>query len=228
MKLTKEWSEVSEKIGQLKLLSEDGKFRQTDVADTQTIFRIIQTIPSPNAEPFKVWLAKVWYERVQEIENPELAQDRMKEIYEQKWYPKDWIDKRVRGIAIRQNLTDERKERWIHAKSDFAILTAEISKATFGMTPSEYKEHKWLSTKNNNLRDHMTDLELIFTMLGEKVTTEISKQEKPKWFPQNKKVANRGGSVAWKARKETEKELWKSVISKQNYLSDSMDKKNLK
>jgi len=218
MKLTKEWSEVSEKIGQLKLIASDGKGYLTDTADTQTIFRIIQTIPSPNAEPFKLWLAKVWYERVQEIENPELAQDRMKEIYKQKWYPKEWIDKRVRGIAIRQNLTDERKERWIQAKSDFAILTAEISKATFGMTPSEYKEHKWLSNKKNNLRDHMTDLELIFTMLGESVTTEISKQEQPKWFPQNKKVANRGGSVAWKARKETEKELWKSIISDQNYL----------
>jgi len=224
---TDEWLELSTICRPLKLPASDGKSYSTDCTNTENMFRIIQSIPSPKAEPFKRRLAKVWYERVQEIENPELAQDRMKELYQQKWYPKDWIDKRIRGIAIRQNLTDERKERWIQSQSDFAILTAEISKATFGMTPSEYKKHKWLEHKNQNLRDHMTDFELIFSMLGEKVTTEISKQEKPKWFPNNKKVAKRGGSVAWKARKETEKELWKSIISDQNYLTDNVDKKNL-
>lgn len=214
-----EWLELSTICRQLKLPASDGKKYKTDCANTENIFRIIQSIPSPKAEPFKRRLAKVWYERVQEIENPQLAQDRMKQIYEQKWYPKDRIDKRLRGIAIRQNLTDERKQRGISSQSDYSILTAEISKATFGMTPTEYKQHKWLSTKNQNLRDHMTDLELIFTMLGEKVTTEISSQEKPDWFNENKKVAKRGGSVAGKARKETEKELWKSIISDNNYLT---------
>lgn len=146
-------------------------------SNTEGIFRIIQSIPSPKAEPFKRWLAKVGYERIQEIENPELAQDRMKKLYEQKGYSQNWIDKRLRGIAIRQNLTDEWKKRGINVESDYAILTAEISKATFGITPSEYKELKKL--KRENLRDHMTDLELIFTMLGERVTTEISVKEQP-------------------------------------------------
>ena len=180
--------------------------------------RIIQSIPSPKAEPFKQWLAQVGYERIQEIENPELAQERMKELYEKKGYSKDWIDKRLRGIAIRQNLTDEWKERGITKEKDFAILTAEISKATFGLTPSEYKLHKGLTKKNQNLRDHMTDLELIFTMLGERVTTEISQQEKPETFEENRNVANRGGNVAGIARKQTEKELGHSVISSENYL----------
>ena len=192
--------------------------------------RIIQSIPSPKAEPFKQWLAQVGYERIQEIENPELAQERMKELYEKKGYSKDWIDKRLRGIAIRQNLTDEWKERGITKEKDFAILTAEISKATFGLTPSEYKVHKGLTKKNQNLRDHMTDLELIFTMLGERVTTEISQQEKPETFDENKKVANRGGNVAGIARKQTEKELGHSVISSENYLEglDVEDKKEEK
>lgn len=203
----------------LKLPAADGKRYVTDCANTEGIFRIIQSIPSPKAEPFKRWLAKVGYERVQEIENPELAQERMKQLYEQKGYPQDWIDKRLRGIAIRQNLTDEWKERGITAQSDYAILTAEISKATFGMTPTEYKTFKNLPTKSNdNLRDHMTDLELIFTMLGEKVTTEISKQEKPAGMGENKKVAKRGGKTAAIARKATEKELGKSIVSRKNYL----------
>ncbi len=220
MKLVMEWSEVYEKIVPLKLPASDGKKYKTDCASTENIFRVIQSIPSPKAEPFKQWLARVGYERVQEIENPELAQERMKKLYEKKWYSPEWIAKRIRGIAIRQNLTDEWKERWMSAQSDYAILTAEISKATFGMTPSEYKDHKWLTEKNQNLRDHMTDLELIFTMLGEKVTTEISKNEQPEWFFENRKVANRGGKVAWNARKETEKELGKSVISDKNYLTN--------
>ena len=151
------FDQLSEKIGQLKLEASDGKKYSTDCANTETMFRIIQSIPSPKAEPFKRWLAKVGYERIQEIEDPELAQERMKNIYEQKGYSKDWIDKRLRGIAIRQNLTDEWKERGIKHEKDFAILTAEISRATFGMTPSEYKKHKSLTKSNQNLRDHMTD-----------------------------------------------------------------------
>jgi hypothetical protein len=200
--------------------SADGKNYNTDCANTEGIFRIIQSIPSPKAEPFKQWLARVGYERVQEIENPELAQERMKSLYELKGYSKDWIDKRLRGIAVRQNLTDEWKERGINNDRDFAILTAEISKATFGLTPSQYKEEKGLTKKSQNLRDHMTDLELIFTMLGERVTTEISQKEKPDTFIENKQVAKRGGSIAGNARIETEKELGESIISKQNYLNN--------
>ncbi len=224
-KLQAEGSELSQILGQLKMQSPDGKFYKTDVAETEQLFRIIQSIPSPKAEPFKQWLAKVGFERVQEIENPELAQERMKVLYELKGYSKDWIDKRLRGIAIRQNLTDEWKERGINNDHDFAILTAEISKATFGLTPSEYKEVKGLFKKSYNLRDHMTDLELIFTMLGEKVTTEISQKEKPDTFPKNKQVAKRGGRVAGNARRETEKELGQSIISPQNYLENSLGDK---
>lgn len=208
---------------QLKLESADGKKYATDCANTKGMFRIIQSIPSPKAEPFKQWLAQVGYDRVQEIENPELAQERIKELYELKGYPKDWIDKRLRGIAIRQNLTDEWKERGIERERDYAILTAEISKATFGITPTEYKGLKGLTKKNQNLRDHMTDLELIFTMLGEKVTTEISKKEKPETFDKSKKVAKRGGRVAGTARKETEKELGRSVVTMQNYLPENIN-----
>lgn len=212
----------------LKLMANDGKMRETDCVNTKDAFRIIQSIPSPKAEPFKQWLAQVGYERIQEIENPELAQERMKMLYEQKGYPKDWIDKRLRGIAIRQNLTDEWKERGISEHRDFAILTAEISKATFGMTPSEYKNHKNLPQKSNeNLRDHMDDLELIFTMLGERVTTEISKEEKPDTFDKSKKIARRGGKVAGDARVQTEKELGRPVSTKKNYLPKIDDKRQL-
>lgn len=215
------FNELYEKIVQLKLLASDGKMRETDVANTETMLRIIQSIPSPKAEPFKRWLAKVGYERVQEIENPEVAQERMKQLYEQKGYPQDWIDKRLRGIAIRQNLTNEWKERGITAQSDYAILTSEISKATFGMTPAEYKSFKNLPVQSkDNLRDHMTDLELIFTMLGEKVTTEISKKEKPVGMLKNKRVAKRGGKTAAIARKATEKELGESIVSRKNYLPE--------
>jgi DNA-damage-inducible protein D len=202
----------------LEMLALDGKRRKTQCANAESLLRIIQSIPSPKAEPFKRWLARVGFERLEEIENPELAQERMKQLYEQKGYPKDWIDKRLRGIAIRQNLTDEWKERGITSERDFSILTAEIASATFGVTPSEHKALKGLSKKNENLRDHMTDLELIFTMLGEKVTTEISQTEKPDTFEKNRKVAKRGGSVAGTARKETEKELGRSVVSKENFL----------
>jgi prophage antirepressor-like protein len=206
---------------QLKLEAKDGKKYKTDCVNTKGAFRLIQSIPSKKAEPFKLWLAKIGKERLDEIENPELAQERMKELYEQKGYPKDWIDKRLRGIAIRQNLTDEWKERGVKEHRDYAILTAEISKATFGMTPSEYKAFKNLPAKSKlNLRDNMDDLELIFTMLGERVTTEISKNEKPETFTENKKVAQRGGKVAGNALKETEKELGRNVSSDKNFLSN--------
>ena len=189
---------------QVEMLTETGKKRKTLAANVKGLFRIIQSIPSPKAEPFKLWLSQVGYERLLEIENPELAQERMKELYEKKGYPKDWIDKRLRGMAIRQNLTDEWKRRGITLEQDYAILTAEISKATFGMTPSEYKEFKGLTKKNQNLRDHMDDLELIFTMLGERVTTEISQKEDPETFEESRQIAKRGGNVAGVARKETE------------------------
>ena len=225
-RLRDEGSEVVTNCHRLKLQAADGKKYKTDCANTEGLFRIIQSIPSPKAEPFKRWLAAVGYERVQEIENPELAQERMKALYEQKGYPKDWIDKRLRGMAIRQNLTDEWQERGIKEQKNYAILTAEISRATFGMTPGEYKKHKNIPAKSKaNLRDNMTDLELIFTMLGEKVTTEISRQEKPETFPKNRQVARRGGKVAGNARKDTEKELGRSVISKENYLSDQLPDK---
>ena len=201
---------------QVEMMTESGKRRKVLAANIKGLFRIIQSIPSSKAEPFKLWLAQVGYDRIQEIENPELAQERMKELYEQKGYPKDWIDKRLRGIAIRQNLTDEWKERGITEKSDYAILTAEISNATFGLTPSEYKKYKGLMKKNQNLRDHMSDLELIFTMLGERVTTE-----KPDTFIENKQVAQRGGNVAGVAREQAEKELGRSIVSNQNFLLDS-------
>ena len=204
----------------VEMITESGKRRKTLAANVKSLLRIIQSIPSPKAEPFKLWLAQVGYERIEEIENPELAQERMKELYEKKGYPKDWIDKRLRGIAIRQNLTDEWKKRGITEERDFAILTAEISKATFGMTPSEYKEFKGLTKKNQNLRDHMDDLELIFTMLGERVTTEISEKEEPDTFDKSKKIARRGGNVAGVARRETEKELGRKVSTPKNYLPD--------
>lgn len=210
---------------QVEMLTESGKKRKILAANVKSLFRIIQSIPSPKAEPFKQWLSQVGYDRMLEIENPELAQERMKLLYEQKGYPKDWIDKRLRGIAIRQNLTDEWKKRGITEERDFAILTAEISKATFGMTPSQYKEFKGLTKKNQNLRDHMDDLELIFTMLGERVTTEISEKEAPESFTENKNVARRGGSVAGTARKATEKELGRSVSTPKNYLPESKKKK---
>ena len=211
---------------QVEMMTETGKKRRTLAANVQALFRIIQSIPSPKAEPFKLWLAQVGYERVQEIENPELAQERMKELYEQKGYPKDWIDKRLRGIAIRQNLTDEWKERGITEQSDYAILTAEISKATFGMAPFDYKMYNGLTKKNQNLRDHMTDLELIFTMLGERVITEISQKEKTDTFQKNKQVAKRGGNVDGVAREQAEKELGRSILTPENFLPKLGEKGN--
>jgi hypothetical protein len=216
VKLIEEGFELSDKIGQLKMLASDGKTYSTDCATTKNIFRIIQSIPSKKAEPFKLWLAKVGYERVQEIENPELAQKRMKELYKSKGYSEEWIEKRVRGIAVRDELTDEWKKRGIEQEKEFAILTADISKATFGMTPSEYMEFKNL--KKENLRDHMNDLELIFTMLGERVTTEITRKEDAQEFLPCEDAAKRGGKVAGNARKEAEKEIGSAISSKENYL----------
>ena len=223
VKLIEEGSELSDKIGQLKLKSSDGKEYETDCADTEGIFRIIQSIPSKKAEPFKRWLAKVGYERVQEIENPELAQERMKSLYEQKGYSMDWIEKRLRGIAIRQELTDEWKNRKIKQEKEFAILTNEISKATFGKTVEEYKNFKKL--KRENLRDHMDDLELIFSMLGEAATTRITKTKNAQGFRENKIAARQGGEVAGNARKELELKTGESVLSDDNFLNISEKKK---
>jgi len=224
-RLKEEGSEVVTRCNQLKLPAADGKYYDTDCATAETLFRIIQSIPSKNAEPFKLWLAQVGYERVQEIENPELAQKRMKQIYREKGYSDDWIEKRVRGIAIRDELTDEWKKRDVKNEREYAILTAEISKATFGLTPVEYKKLKGL--RGENLRDHMDDLELIFTMLGERVTTEITRKDDEKGFPGCEDAAKKGGKIAGNARKETEKELGRPVTSSENYLSGSEKNKKL-
>lgn len=200
----------------LPMIAPDGKMRETNCVNTEGAFRIIESIPSPKAEPMKLWLAKVGYERVQEIQNPELAQERMKLLYEMKGYPKEWIDKRLRGIAIRQELTDEWKGRGIAGEKDFAILTNEISKATFGKTVEEYKEFKGL--KRENLRDHMNDWELIFTMLGEKATTDITKTRNAAGFNDCRQSAQRGGQIARNARNELEQETGEPVVSDGNYL----------
>lgn len=209
--------ELSTFCRQLKLQAADGKYYQTEAVNTESAFRVIQSIPSPKAEPFKRWLAQVGRERIEEIENPELAQQRMREIYQQKGYPKDWIEKRVRSIAIRDELTDEWKNRGIQKKNEFAILTSEITKATFGVTPSQYKELKGL--QRENLRDHMTDLELIFTMLGEAATTEIARNKDAQGFNQNKTVAREGGTIAGDARRQLENKSGKKVVTPKNYLS---------
>lgn len=211
------FSELYEKIVQLKLEAPDKKMRASDCANVETLFRIIQSIPSPKAEPFKRWLAKVGYERVQEIEDPELASKRARAIYKAKGYSDSWIEKRMRSIAIREELTEEWQQRGIQEQKNYAILTAEISKATFGMTPSEYKEHK--SLKRENLRDHMTDLELIFSMLGEASTTEIARNKDAQGFDENRDAAREGGGVAGNARKELESKSGRTVISQDNYLS---------
>jgi hypothetical protein len=211
----------------LKMSAKDGRLRYADCVSTKNAFRLIQSIPSPKAEPFKMWLAKVGYERVQEIENPELAQDRIKSYYELKGYPKDWIDKRLRGIAIRQDLTDEWSGRGIEKQRDFAILTDEISKATFGKTVKAYREFKGLEKPNQNLRDNMTDWELILTMIGEKATTDITVSRDAKGFASLKSTAKEGGSVAKNTRKEIEQKTGKSLVSKENYLHLERNKKKL-
>ena len=201
---------------QLKLPASDGKYYATDCANTESMLRIVQSIPSKKAEPFKRWLARVGYERVKEIENPELAQKRMKELYQLKGYSDQWIERRVRGIAIRDELTDEWNQRGVKTNKEYAILTGEISKATFGLTPSEYKELK--SLKRENLRDHMNDLELIFNMLGEAATTEITKNKNAQGFTESKNAAKEGGEVAGSARKDLEKRSGKKVTTKENFL----------
>jgi len=198
------------------LVETSGGQQKLNCANTEGIFRLIQSIPSPKAEPFKRWLARVGYERIQEIEDPELATKRTRAIYQAKGYSQDWIEKRMRSIAIRDELTDEWKKRGVREQREYAILTAEISKATFGLTPTEYAEFKRL--KRENLRDHMTDLELIFSMLGEAATTEIARNRDTQGFPQNKQAAHAGGKVAGNARRELEKKSGRKVVTNENYL----------
>jgi prophage antirepressor-like protein len=207
------------------LVATVGGKQKLNCANAQGLLRIIQSIPSPKAEPFKLWLAQVGSERLDEIENPELATQRTRELYKLKGYPDDWIEKRMRSIAIREELTDEWKTRGVKEQKEYAILTAEISKATFGLTPSEYRKVKGL--KSQNLRDHMNDLELIFSMLGEASTTAIVKTRNPKGFKENKIVAKQGGSVAGKARRDLEIKTGKKVVSPINYLPD-MKRKSIK
>ena len=220
-RLGTEGSEVVTFCHGLKLEAPDGKLRITDCANTEGIFRVIQSIPSPRAEPFKRWLAQVGYERVKEIEDPELASARARELYQAKGYPKDWIEKRMRAIAIRGALTDEWKARGVAEGRKYSILTAEIARATFGVTPGAHKRLKGLDKvkTGNSLRDHMTDLELIFTMLGEAGTTEIARRKDAKGFVSNRNAAKEGGAVAGNARKELEAKTGVPVVSRQNYLN---------
>ena len=209
----------------LEMIAADGKKRKVQAANVEGLLRIIQSIPSPKAEPFKRWLARVGYERLEEIENPELASQRIREIYKAKGYSDEWIEKRLRGIAVRDELTDQWHKRGIKEQKEFAILTSEISRATFGLSPSEYKELKKLPGKGENLRDHMTDLELIFTMLGEASTTEITKTVDAKGFVVNKTAAKKGGKIAGDARVALEKETGKSIVTEENYLQLAEKKK---
>lgn len=203
-----------------------GGRQQMNCANTEGIFRLIQSIPSPKAEPFKRWLARVGYERVQEIDDPELGMKRTRAIYKAKGYSEGWVEKRMRGIAIREDLTDEWNTRGIKLPQEYAILTAEISKAAFGVTPSEYKKLKGL--ERENLRDHMNDLELIFSMLGEASTTEITKSKDARGFRPNRRAAKQGGSVAGRARKDLEHKSGQPVVSRKNYLSRPQNRKLLK
>ena len=223
-KLSKEGSQAYDKIVHLKMTAEDGKNRVTDTADTETMLRLIQSIPSPKAEPFKQWLAQVGADRIAEIENPELAQARIRATYKAKGYSDAWIEKRIRGIQARDELTNEWKNRGVKEGKEYSILTAEISKATFGIIPSEYKSLKGLTKPSENLRDHMTDLELIFTMLGEASTTEIAKNKNAQGFIENQKAAKAGGNVAGNARKELEKKSGAKIVNKQNFKNLDMTK----
>ncbi|MEI8055682.1 MAG: Bro-N domain-containing protein [bacterium] len=216
--LSKGWGQIATPL----LVPTEGGQQKMNCANTEGILRIIQSIPSPKAEPFKLWLARVGYERIQEIENPELATKRTREIYKAKGYSGAWIEKRMRGIEIRATLTDAWKKHGVNEAKEYEILTAEISKAAFGVTPSEYKKIKGL--KRENLRDHMNDLELIFSMLGEAATTEITNVEHPAGFHENKKVSKRGGNVAKEALIRLEKETGKKVVSKENYLVSKIAK----
>ncbi|MCW5551360.1 MAG: Bro-N domain-containing protein [Verrucomicrobiae bacterium] len=211
--LAKGWGQIATPLS----IQTAGGPQNLNCANTEGLFRIIQSIPSPKAEPFKRWLAKVGYERVQEIEDPELATRRTRALYKAKGYSNDWIEKRMRAIAIRDELTDEWKKRGVREQREYAILTAEISKATFGLTPTQYAEFKRL--KRENLRDHMTDLELIFSMLGEASTTEITRTRDAQGFPKNKQAAHAGGTVAGNARRELEAKSGRKVVTSQNYLA---------
>jgi len=213
-KLFLEGSQLSEKIGQLKMQSSDGKFYKTDVLDTENVLRLIQSIPSPKAEPFKLWLAQVGYERIEETEDPELAFERAMQTYLKKGYSKEWINQRLKSIEVRKELTDEWKERGMKEGLEYAILTDEITKAWAEKSVKQYKQFKGL--KKQNLRDNMTNLELVLNMLAEASTTEISKKQKPKGLQQNKVVAQRGGNVAKQARKSIEAQTGESVVSPKN------------
>ena len=210
--LSKGWGQIATPL----LIETSGGNQKVNCANTEGVFRIVQSIPSPKAEPFKRWLAKVGYERVQEIEDPELATKRTRALYKAKGYSDDWIEKRMRGIAIREELTDEWKNREVRRETEYAILTAEIAKAAFGVTPGEHKKLKGLIREN--LRDHMSDLELIFSMLGEAATTEITRVDDAKGFQESKRAAHKGGEVAGKARKDLEQKTRKKVVSPENYL----------
>lgn len=213
-KLKKEGSELSEKIGRLKMIADDGKMRETDVADTDAIFRLIQSIPSPNAEPFKLWLAKVGRERIDEINDPQIGIERLMETYYRKGYSKEWINQRIKSIEIRKELTDEWEIRGVKKGEEFAILTDIITKTWSGFTTREYKNYKGL--KKEGLRDHMTNMELVLNMLAEASTTEISKDKAPETFEENKKVAHQGGNVAKAARKQLEDTTKKNVVTSKN------------
>lgn len=213
-KLKKEGSELSEKIGQLKLSAEDGKMRLTDVADTEQLFRLIQSIPSPKAEPFKLWLAQVANERIDEIEDPEIGIERLMETYLRKGYSPAWINQRLKSIEIRKELTDEWDNRGVKKGQEYAILTDEISKAWSGLNTKQYKAFKNL--KKENLRDHMTNLELVLNMLAEATTTEISKEKNPETFEDSRKIAKQGGTIAGNTRKEIEAKTGKKIVSKLN------------
>ncbi len=214
IKLKSEGSELSDKIGHLKMEAPDGKMRLTDVADTETLLRLIQSIPSPKAEPFKLWLAKVGYERMEETDDPELSIDRAMRTYLQKGYSKEWINQRLKSIEIRKDLTDEWQERGIEDGLEYAILTNDITKAWSGKSVKDYKKLKNL--KKENLRDNMTNLELVLNMLAEASTTEISKEKKVKGLDKNREIAKQGGKIAGNARKELEKQTGKKVISSKN------------
>ncbi|HCU31964.1 TPA: phage antirepressor protein [Candidatus Uhrbacteria bacterium] len=224
--LTKGWVQI---VHTLAVQTTGGKQRMI-CANTEGVFRIIQSIPSAKAEPFKRWLAKVGYERLEEIENPELAAAHMRELYKAKGYSDEWIEKRVRGIAIRDELTNEWKKRGVKEQREYSILTAEISRATFGMTPAEYKAYKSLDKPADNLRDHMNDLELIFTMLGEASTTEIARNKDAQGYVENRSAALEGGSVAGRARRDLEKKSGKRIASKENYkqLPEAVARKKVK
>ena len=223
-KLINEGSEVYEKIVQLKMQAPDGKLYETDCFDIENILRVIQSIPSPKAEPFKQWLARVGKERVDEIQNPELAMERMKSLYQQKGRPEDWISKRMRGIAVRNTLTDEWDKRGLKKGIEYAILTNEIMHGTFGMKVNDYKKYKNLAIQHN-LRDHMEDIELILTMLAEATTTRISTSRDSKGFYKLHGDAREGGEVAGKTRKEIETRSGKKVTTRNNFLNNKNIKK---